>query len=393
MTTLEFTKVSIDCAPLGPKAPMPDLMGISNVQNHTSFDLGEEDEIYEGYGQRPNGYPYRLYTEYTRTLTPTQVEAAVLENDLMRAVFLPGYGGRLWQLTDKLHGREVLYTNDVLRASNLAVLGAWFSGGVEWNMGIIGHTPLTMDDIFAARVESEYGPVLRMYGYERVRGAVYQMDFWLDEETPALNCHMSVTNPTAEMIPMYWWSNIATPLYPGGRLFVPAHSAFTFDQGIVRKVSIPMDEQVDVSRYEQIPRQKDYFFDLDKGAPRWLAHVDAQGCGLLHTSTARLQSRKLFVWGNTVGANHWQEFLTRDAGPYLEVQAGLGKTQYGCIPMAPHTTWQWTERYQPIDLAAPVDGLDFEETSAKISAMPSVATLPDELDRIGRILQIGRAHV
>lgn len=393
MTALEFTSITLDCAPLGPEAPMPDLTGISNVQNQTRFELDEEDELYEGYGQRANGYPYRIYTEYGRELSPTKVEAAILENEWMRAVFLPGYGGRLWQLLDKTTGRNVVYTNDVLRASNLAVRGPWFSGGVEWNMGVIGHTPLTMEPIFSAELEGPEGPVLRLYSYERISGAVYQIDFWLDPQRPALNCHMSVTNPTADVIPMYWWSNIAMPLYPGGRVFVPAHKAYTTAGGTVHKVNIPMDDGVDVSRYEHIPTQRDYFFELDQGAPRWLAHVDAQGWGLLHSSTARLQSRKLFVWGDNPGGDHWQRFLTRDAGPYLEVQAGLAKTQYGCIPMAPHTTWQWTERYEPMDLGQAVAQLDFDETAEKISAGVMASDALERAEALGREIRCRKAEM
>ena len=48
--------------------------------------------------------------------------------------------------------------------------------------------------------------------------------------------------------------------------------------------------------------------------------------------------------------DRWQHFLTEDAGPYIEIQAGLGKTQYGCLPMAPHTAWEWLEQYGPVQL-------------------------------------------
>ena len=76
-----------------------------------------------------------------------------------------------------------------------------------------------------------------------------------------------------------------------------------------------------------------------------IANIDETGYGLLHISTGRLKSRKLFSWGNNDASDHWQEFLTDKAGRYIEIQAGLAKTQYGCIPMAPHTAWEWMERY------------------------------------------------
>ncbi len=368
MAQLTFTTLSIPCAPLGPESCLPDVLGQTNVQNRTRFLLDEQDEIYQGYGQRKTAYPYRQQNGYTRALRPAEVQAAVLENQWLRAEFLPQYGGRLWRLFDKQKGRDLLYTNDCLRPSNLAVRNAWFSGGVEWNCGVIGHTPFTMEDIFAARLEQQGRPVLRMYNYERISGTVYQMDFWLEENAPVLNCHMTVTNPTDQLVPMYWWSNIASPLYPGGRLLVPAHKAYSYQNGAVVKVPIPCPEPgVDVSRYEEIPTQRDYFFELDREAPRWIAHLDGSGWGLLHPSTRRLQSRKLFVWGTTDGAARWQEFLTRDAGPYLEIQAGLGKTQYGCIPLAPRTSWEWTERYQPLALEAGQKELPFDQACGLVS--------------------------
>ncbi len=387
MAQLTFTTISIPCAPLGPESCLPDVLGQTNVQNQTRFFLDEYDEIYQGYGQRKTAYPYRQQNRYTRALQPTEVEAAVLENQWLRAEFLPGYGGRLWRLFDKKKGRDLLYTNDCLRPSNLAVRNAWFSGGVEWNCGVIGHTPFTMESIFAARLEKEGRPVLRMYSYERISGVVYQMDFWLEENAPVLNCHMTVTNPTDQLVPMYWWSNIASPFYPGGRLLVPAHKAYGYLEGAVIKAQIPFPEPgVDVSRYEQIPTQRDYFFDLDEGAPRWIAHLDSNGWGLLHTSTRRLQSRKLFVWGTTDGANHWQEFLTQNAGPYLEIQAGLGKTQYGCIPMAPRTTWEWTERYQPLELGAEKKELPFDDACQLVSSQVEADQTLEEAHRWGQAL-------
>ena len=47
----------------------------------------------------------------------------------------------MWSLYDKVNQKELLYVNDVIRPSNLAVRNAWVSGGVEWNIGVIGHYP------------------------------------------------------------------------------------------------------------------------------------------------------------------------------------------------------------------------------------------------------------
>lgn len=371
---LYFEDMKIEKAELGAPSSVPDLVGGLVLQNSLKFFLSEDDEIYEGYGRCFNSYPYRQYSCYTRQLREEPVKTAVLENDHLKAVFLPEYGGRLWRLFDKDGNRDLLYTNDVLRFSNLAVCNAWFSGGVEWNIGVIGHSPFTTAPLFTAVLEYEGTPVLRMYEYERIRRVTYQMDFWLGEEDKFLNARMRIKNDTGEVVPMYWWSNIAVPEFEGGRIIVPASKAFTFHGGGVYKVDIPLVGGKDITRYQNIPTSVDYFFDLPADAPKYIVNVDRDGFGLLQMSTDRLRSRKLFSWGKTRGGDHWQEFLTKDAGRYIEIQAGLGKTQYGCLPMAPHTAWEWMERYGAVQIRGQEMEKSFEElrgtVTAGVKAMP-----------------------
>ncbi len=366
---LTFTTKTLRAGNFGCASSVPDILSAENPLDKTEFQLDEKDEIYEGYGKIANVYPYRQKNSYTRQLQEIKVKIAVLENSYMRAEFLTEYGGRLWTLFDKTKNRNLVYTNDVLRPSNLSVRNAWFSGGVEWNIGVIGHAPRTCEPLFCAKVETDFGtPVLRMYEYERIRGVTRQMDFWLAPTEPKLFCAMRIVNSNESVVPMYWWSNIAVPEYKNGRVLVPAQSAFTSNGKCVTKTAIPYVNGVDVSRYCEIPGQVDYFFDIPDESPKFIANVDAEGNGLLHTSTARLRSRKLFSWGNNEGSARWQEFLTNRAGRYLEIQAGIGKTQYGCIPMAPHTAWEWVETYEPLTLNHAEQEADFAAASASVTA-------------------------
>ena len=50
-----------------------------------------------------------------------------------------------------------------------------------------------------------------MYEYERVRRVVYQMDFYLPEDSRYLHCRMRIANNNNTAVPMHWWSNIAVP--------------------------------------------------------------------------------------------------------------------------------------------------------------------------------------
>lgn len=367
-TELYFAEEVMRVSDLGGEASVPDLAGGLILQNQLEFHLSEEDEIFQGYGRRKNSFPYRQFSCYSRTLTDRTVKTVTLENEYLKAVFLPEFGGRLWRLYDKERGRELLYTNDVIRFSNLAVRNAWFSGGVEWNIGVIGHSPFTTAPLFVSVLEDENGtPVLRMYEYERIRGVVWQMDFWLGENDRFLNARMRIVNETDEVIPMYWWSNIAVPEHENGRIIVPAQKAFTYRDGGVYKVEVPMVDGVDISHYQNIPSSVDYFFEIPQNSPKYIAHVDENGCGLLQMSTGRQQARKLFSWGHKQGADRWQGYLTENAGRYVEIQAGLSKTQYGCLPMAPHTAWEWLERYGSVELEREEKGLSFEVLREKLT--------------------------
>lgn len=368
MSELRFEWKNMLAADLGEESCVPDLLGERILQNSLKFYLDETDEIYEGYGKVADSYPYRQRNNYKRQLKEKQIRTAVLENNQLKAVFLPDYGGRLWELWDKNENRNLLYTNDVLQFSNLAVRNAWFSGGVEWNLGIIGHQPYTTEPLYVAETHTDEGePVLRMYEYERIRGVTWQMDFWLDDDSSYLKCRMRIVNESTEVIPMYWWSNMAVPEYEQGHITVPASEAYAGTGVECRKVSLPEVEGVDVSDYQKIPRSIDYFFNIPENEPKYIVNVDKNGKGLLQFSTGRLKGRKLFSWGSNAASDHWQEFLTKDAGRYVEIQAGLGKTQYGCIPMAPHTAWEWMEQYGSVQISEDVLEKEYRERTVLVT--------------------------
>lgn len=384
--TLTFSTKKILCGDKGTEATLPDLKGEWNFQNKMFFYLDETDEIYQGYGKRTSAYPYRQYNAYTRDVAEKEMSTIILENEFLKAVFLPEVGGRLWELWDKTTGENLLYTNDVIRPSNLAICNAWFSGGVEWNIGMIGHTPFTMEPMFVNTLEDEQGnPILRMYEYERIRNVTYQMDFWLEENCPYLKCRMRIVNQTDEVVPMYWWSNIAVPEYPGGRVIVHSDEAYTSGAADVSKTKVPYVNGADISLYNQIPAQVDYFFNIPYDVYHYEANINADGYGLAQYSTRRLQGRKIFSWGTNRGSSRWQEWLTKSAGRYVEIQGGLGKTQYGCIPMSPCTAWEWMEYYGPVHIENPADHADFETAKAFMDKEADRVIGPDSIYSNGGI--------
>lgn len=333
---------------IGEQSSLPGLEGLANVQQNTKAVLDEDDEIFLGYGFRSNVFPYRPQDVYTREQTERCYRSIVLENEFLRARFLPELGGRLISLTDKASGRDLLYQNKTLYAGNLAMRNSWFSGGVEWNASIIGHNPFTCSPLFAARTQLADGtPVLRMYEYERLRGVSFQMDFFLPDGSRVLFARMRLVNENAQTVPTYWWSNIAVPEWRGGRVVVPADAAYVARDGVIFKDSVPVDRGGDDVTYPvNNPKAVDHFWKIAPERRKYIAHLNADGWGLVQASTHRQRGRKLFVWGQTRGSARWQEFLSGNPHDrYIEIQAGLAQTQYECLPMPPLTAWEWVEAY------------------------------------------------
>lgn len=81
---------------------------------------------------------------------------------------------------------------------------------------------------------------------------------------------------------------------------------------------------------------------------KWVAAVDAAGMGLFEASTNHLRGRKVFQWGMNAGGRHRQEFLSKNGSAYIEIQAGLARTQLEHIPMEAGETWEFMEAFGQI---------------------------------------------
>lgn len=389
---LTFRKITLDSASLGTPSRIPNIQKPSAVPFFIcdeSVEKGESDNF--GKGMVASILPYTMQNTYDRSFEKRLYDAAILENEYLRAEFIPALGGRLWSLYDKKMKRELVYRNDSLIFANLALRNAWFAGGVEWNIGVRGHTFFTCDRMFARKVIGRNGhEILRMYEYEEIRGLAYCIEATLERDK--LFVHISVKNTGDEPTYMYWWSNIAIEETAETRIFVPAEKTFvtSYREGGYRisKVGVPFGTGTDISYAKNSKIAIDYFYDLPKESKKWVSGLEKDGTGLLQYSDSILKGRKTFLWGKEPGGHHWNRWLTnknetsdgkcgnrnRDGvRNYLEIQAGLCKTQFEHFPIDGGTVISWNEVYTGISLGTN-DG-DYGEVCAKIDSL-----VPDTVD-------------
>ena len=357
---IQFDTITLPAAELGSLNPFPDIL--NNTYIHAGYEMTgrvtAEDAENIGKGMIPTMLPYLTQDGYSRKREEKKIPAVILENKYLRAVFLPSLGGRLWSLTDLEHHRELLYVNPVFQPCNLALRNAWFSGGVEFNVGIKGHNPFTCSPLFARVSRDAAGnEVLSLYEFERIRGVTFSVNAWLPENSRILFVKNVIENTAPTSTYMYWWTNMAIPKTPGTRILVPTERSFVSfyqeDHYVLDVTDIPKALGTDVSYPSNMNRSLDFFYQLPDAAQKWIASADEAGSGLLHFSQSLLRGRKLFLWGQGNGGKHWGEFLAgaepHSGEGYLEIQAGLARTQLEHFVMPGNSTLQWTECFAALN--------------------------------------------
>lgn len=301
--------------------------------------------------------PYCMQDCFSLETRPCKYETIVMENEKLRAEFLPQLGGRLYSLFDKTKERELLFKNPVFKPANLAIRNAWFSGGIEWNVGHLGHAYHTCDDVFFAECKGASGErFLRMYDYVRTTGLFWQVDFHLPEQSEFLYAHIRICNDSNEAQPLYWWTNTAVReqgvrIFSGSRdlIYINPQSlqkegdTHSYGHGQMPNLGFMPDK--DISYPLNFEYASEYFFQNpgDMKAP-WEAAAYPDGFVFLERSTQPLRIRKMFCWGTHEGGRNWQNRLSEPGkGDYVEIQAGLTPTQSHGADIQPNRVVEFTQ--------------------------------------------------
>ncbi|WP_406221188.1 DUF5107 domain-containing protein [Streptomyces decoyicus] len=379
-TRVRRTTLTLPAAPLGSDNPLPALRGgqdLYRIEIPQDAGLPADMARQIGYAPLRSLLPARMRDGYGRTRRTTDLDALVIENDRLRATVLPGLGGRVHSLHHKPTDRELLYRNPVWQPAAFALNGAWFSGGIEWNIGATGHTTLSCAPLHAARVPApDGGEMLRLWEWERLRDLPFQVDLWLPDGSDFLHVGVRIRNPHHHTVPVYWWSNTAVPEDAHTRVLAPAEEAWHFGyERTLRRVPVPHSDGADRTYPLRSEFPADYFYAVPDGARRWIASLAADGRGLVQTSTDTLRGRKLFLWGAGRAGRRWQQWLTEPGTDgYAEIQAGLARTQLEHVPLDAGGEFSWLEAYGPLETdPAAVHGADWgaarEEAAARLAAV------------------------
>ncbi len=105
-----------------------------------TYLLGEPDpnpQFYFGgtsQGAQHRIYPYPAYDNLTTEKKDKTYTMVYLENEYVKIGILPEIGGKIFEAIDKTNGYDFIYNQHVIKPALISLLGAWISGGIEWDL-------------------------------------------------------------------------------------------------------------------------------------------------------------------------------------------------------------------------------------------------------------------
>ncbi|MYI22608.1 MAG: DUF5107 domain-containing protein, partial [Gammaproteobacteria bacterium] len=304
-------------------------------------------------------YPYHTFEGYAATPEPREWRVVRMENDLIEVFVLPEVGGKVWGAVVKATGHEFIYRNEVMKFRDIALRGPWTSGGIEFNFGVIGHTPATATPVDYDLRENADGSVSAIVGAMDLPSRTpWRVEIRLPPDRAAFETRVLWYNPTPLEQPYYNWMTAAAFAQDDLELFVPGN-AYLEHSGRVRPW--PADEDgrfLPLYRNNAFGGSKSYhvvgalndffggyYHDDGYGWGHWAPHEEMPG-------------RKMWLWALSREGGIWEDLLTDTDGQYVEFQAGRLHVQYqpgadrnpvSQAGFEPLSASRWTEAWFPLE--------------------------------------------
>jgi tetratricopeptide (TPR) repeat protein len=276
-------------------------------------------------------YPYAMNDNPTYEKKDSTHKALYLENDYVELCVLPDIGGRLLYAIDKTNGYDIFYHQHVIKPANVGMLGAWISGGVEWN-------------VFHHHRASSELPV----DYKLVSNPDGSKTIWLGEVEPRQRMSWAIgitlhpdksyieitgrlINNTMNRNSILYWSNVATHANKDYQIIFPENTDFGVYHAKNSFIRWPISDQpycgmqefkngIDASWWKNQPASTSIFvYDLQDDYIGGYDHGKHAGTMLIGNHNIN-KGGKFWLWGPKAYGHEWDcVSLTDNDGPYVEL--------------------------------------------------------------------------
>ena len=325
--------------------------------------------VYQGAQGRV--YPYPMQDVLFDGKADETYKYLTLENRWLQMGLLPEHGGHLLNLTDRATGFETFYRQHVVKPALIGMLGAWISGGVEWNFPHHHRATTAMPIDWKIAANADGSKTVWIGETELRRRLKWTIGLSLMPDRAVLRAENVFMNRQPWIESMIYWANVSVHCGDDYQIIFPPSCHLGFDHHKNYWTSFPIGPRKEA--HDLIPSQRSKYADDISGTMdlswwrnftiesrsifaldpdnAWLAGLDhKKNMGTAHVSNRHITvGKKFFLWGNFPEAHVWDTVLTDHDGPYLELMVGCwsdNQPDYSWI--APYETRRVAQYWFPV---------------------------------------------
>jgi len=345
----------------------------------------------------PSIYPYFRFDTYAETPVQRKWKVIELENMFIKLAVYPEIGGKVWSATVKSSGESLLFDNPVVKFRDVAMRGPWTSGGMEFNFGMVGHSPHCSSPVdYLVRNNPDGSASCFLSHLDLMTRTVWTVEVHLPMDSAGFATRVYWHNGTPFHQPYYSWSNLGVVVSNDLQVLDPGTMALGHSG---EPYPWPINDQGrDISWYRNnnYGSYKSYHI-FGKLAGHYGYYDHRRNSGLAsYVSAEDRRGRKVWMWGLSREGMIWERLLTDPPGKqYLELQAGRlfiqnsgqsSETPFKHYDFAPYAVDCWEEHWLPVGA---IGGF----VAASPLGSMNVETLPLQRGETGEKLRIAISPV
>lgn len=302
-------------------------------------------------------YPYPMYDVLTEEVSDKTYKAVYLENKWTELCVMPELGGRILSAMDKETNYDFFYRQHVVKPALIGMIGAWMSGGVEWNIPH-HHRASTQLPVDYKIVENDDGSKTVWVGETELRHRLkWIVGLTIRPDRSYVEANVKIFNNTPFTLSMLYWANVSVHCNKDYQVIFPPKTQFGTQHAKCEFIEWPIGQSrygnmdckgKDLSMWKNYPKGCSIFcwnFDDD-----FLAGYDyGKDGGTIHVANHHVvNGKKFFLWGNCPASEMWKQMLTDNDGDYLELMVGAysdNQPDYSWI--APGETREFKQYWYP----------------------------------------------
>jgi tetratricopeptide (TPR) repeat protein len=276
-------------------------------------------------------YPYGLYDNLLDVRGNKTYRADFLENKYVKICVLPELGGRILSATDKTDGYDYVYRQTEIKPALIGMLGAWISGGVEWNIPH-HHRASSYLPVDHRLVKNPDGSSTIWIGEVELR---HRMQWAVGITIYADRSYMKVTTMLVNRTPFVHsfldFTNTAVHANENYQVIFPPDTQFAVYHAKVEFAHWPLShdvyQDVDYTRGVDLSWWKNHptpvsFFAWNFDGNFFGGYDHGKDAGIIAVQDHNVSpGAKFFEWGNGPEGKLWDKILDSQ-GDYLELMSG-----------------------------------------------------------------------